>query len=121
MPRKPSLDTLRALILRLPLEHKQELYSWLADAIAAEETVNLTDFEKPNAAVTEQRHYQGKTYQLEKRRCGKATCKCMVGDLAEVGHGPYWYTYWKSQDKVRSQYVGKTPPWQTRSADDKPE
>lgn len=112
MPRKPSPETLRTLILRLSLEQKQELYDWLCEVIAPERNA-ATEVVPPHsdATVTEQRHYEGKLYQLERRRCGKQSCKCMTGQVAEVGHGPYWYAYWREGDKVQSQYVGKRSPW----------
>jgi hypothetical protein len=47
------------------------------------------------------------TYQLQYRKCGKPTCgTCKSG----VGHGPYWYAYWREGQKLRSGYIGKTQP-----------
>lgn len=47
------------------------------------------------------------TYQLQYRKCGKASCKtCSNGP----GHGPYWYAYWREGSRLRSGYIGKTPP-----------
>ncbi|HLV99391.1 MAG TPA: DUF6788 family protein [Ktedonobacterales bacterium] len=47
------------------------------------------------------------TYLLQYRTCGKAGCRtCQQGP----GHGPYWYAYWREQQRVRSGYVGKTLP-----------
>ena len=47
------------------------------------------------------------TYQLQFRKCGKASCgTCKRGP----GHGPYWYAYWREGSKLRSGYVGKTQP-----------
>lgn len=47
------------------------------------------------------------TYQLEYRKCGKASCKkCKQ----ERGHGPYWYAKWREDGRVKSKYMGKTPP-----------
>ena len=111
MPRKPSLDSLRTTLQRLSLEQKQEIYAWLEEAIAVEAQGAIEIPQQSRLAAIEQRHYEGKVYQLEKRRCNKADCRCMTGAVAEVGHGPYWYAYWKEQKKVRSQYVGKRPPW----------
>ncbi|MBD2124660.1 hypothetical protein [Trichocoleus sp. FACHB-262] len=112
MPRKPSLESLRATLQRLNLQQKQEIYAWLGEAIASEVEVALAIPPRPEAAVTEQRHYQGKTYQREKRRCNRIGCKCMAGEVTDVGHGPYWYAYWKEQGKVCNQYVGKRTPWE---------
>ena len=111
MPRKPSLELLRTTLQRLNLQRKQEIYAWLGEAIASEEA-DLVIPLRSDAAATEQQHYQGKTYQREKRRCNRTGCKCMAGEVADVGHGPYWYAYWKEQGKVRSQYVGKQAPWE---------
>lgn len=47
------------------------------------------------------------TYQLQYRKCGKPTCStCKSG----VGHGPYWYAYWRDGAKLRSGYIGKVQP-----------
>jgi hypothetical protein len=44
------------------------------------------------------------TYQLQFRKCGKAACKtCRDG----LGHGPYWYAYWRQGSRLVSGYVGK--------------
>lgn len=47
------------------------------------------------------------TYQLQYRKCGKASCStCRDGQ----GHGPYWYAYWREGSRLRSGYVGKIHP-----------
>ncbi|EFH89379.1 DUF6788 family protein [Ktedonobacter racemifer] len=47
------------------------------------------------------------TYQLQYRKCGKASCStCRNGP----GHGPYWYAYWREGSRLRSGYVGKVHP-----------
>ncbi len=47
------------------------------------------------------------TYQLQYRKCGKPTCStCKSG----IGHGPYWYAYWRDGAKLRSGYIGKIQP-----------
>lgn len=47
------------------------------------------------------------TYQLQFRKCGKATCgTCKRGP----GHGPYWYAYWREGSKLHSGYIGKVQP-----------
>lgn len=33
---------------------------------------------------------EGVTYTAQRRKCGKATCKCSGGD-PDALHGPYWY------------------------------
>ena len=47
------------------------------------------------------------TYQLQYRKCGKASCStCRDGQ----GHGPYWYAYWREGTRLRSGYIGKEQP-----------
>ncbi|GCE20492.1 DUF6788 family protein [Dictyobacter kobayashii] len=47
------------------------------------------------------------TYQLQYRKCGKASCStCRNGQ----GHGPYWYAYWRQGSRLRSGYIGKVHP-----------
>lgn len=47
------------------------------------------------------------TYQLQFRKCGKASCStCRDGQ----GHGPYWYAYWREGSRLRSGYIGKVSP-----------
>jgi hypothetical protein len=49
------------------------------------------------------------TYQLQYRKCGKASCStCRDGQ----GHGPYWYAYWREGSRLRSGYIGKIHPAQ---------
>jgi len=51
------------------------------------------------------------TYQLQFRKCGKASCStCRDGQ----GHGPYWYAYWREGSRLRSGYVGKVHPNQQK-------
>ena len=51
------------------------------------------------------------TYQLQFRKCGKASCStCRNGQ----GHGPYWYAYWREGSRLRSGYVGKVHPNQQK-------
>lgn len=82
-------------------------------AIATEEQQTALNIpSRSNIAVADRQHYQGKIYQHEKRRCGKTACRCSEGNLSKVGHGPYWYAYWKENGRLRSQYIGKRPPWE---------
>ncbi|MBW4422550.1 MAG: hypothetical protein KME13_25615 [Myxacorys californica WJT36-NPBG1] len=111
MPRRPTVPALKASIQRLSLEDRQALLDWLSEHVEAERNAALV-LEKGSAAVVDRRQYEGKAYHLEKRRCGRQDCTCAEGELAEVGHGPYWYAYWRDQGKVKSLYVGKRPPWE---------
>ena len=57
--------------------------------------------------MTELPNDQHITYQLQYRKCGKASCStCRNGQ----GHGPYWYAYWRDGARLRSGYVGKIHP-----------
>lgn len=47
------------------------------------------------------------TYQLQYRKCGKASCSTCRNSQ---GHGPYWYAYWREGSRLRSGYVGKVLP-----------
>ncbi len=53
------------------------------------------------------------TYQLQYRKCGKSSCRtCRSG----LGHGPYWYAYWREGLRLRSSYVGKVLPEEAAKA-----
>ena len=56
--------------------------------------------------VVEVRRTRRGSYQLERIRCGKPTCRCARGGPGS-GHGPYWYLYWKQDGRTRSKYIGK--------------
>ncbi len=47
------------------------------------------------------------TFQLQFRKCGKSSCSTCRRTL---GHGPYWYAYWRISAKLISGYVGKIRP-----------
>lgn len=57
--------------------------------------------------MTELPNDQHITYQLQFRKCGKASCSTCHNSQ---GHGPYWYAYWRDGVRLRSGYVGKIPP-----------
>jgi hypothetical protein len=47
------------------------------------------------------------TYQYQRRKCGQAGCStCRNG----LGHGPYWYAYWRDGKRLVSAYIGKVLP-----------
>lgn len=125
VPRRPSLDSLQTSIRRLSPEEKQQLLDWLSQEVSdAERLALLTNVKGMRASasveIVEQQHYEGKTYQLEKRRCGKEGCTCLDGELSEVGHGPYWYAYWRESGKLKNMYVGKRAPWETSNRKHQP-
>lgn len=123
MAHRPLSNSIRSKIEHLSLQEKHDLHQWLEAQIGVEAALdhnvlpNLTvkNPTSANSAIVESCAYQGKTYQLEKRRCGKKSCKCVGLDLRSAGHGPYWYMYWKESGKLKSRYVGKRPPWQNSS------
>jgi len=48
------------------------------------------------------------TYSQQYRRCGKPACAhCAAGGM---GHGPYWFAYWRAGGRLRSRYLGKQAP-----------
>lgn len=123
MARKFLSDSLRSKIKRLSLQEKRDLQQWLESQIKFDEAeldqreiidsivVEPVKTSSSNSAIVESCSYEGRTYQLERRRCGKKACKCVDADLRSGGHGPYWYAYWKESGKLRTQYIGKRPPW----------
>ncbi len=58
----------------------------------------------PEAGLAQANAADRKTYRQRYIRCGKAGCTtCSEG----LGHGPYWYAYWREGTKIRSTYIGK--------------
>lgn len=107
MPRRSSIASLQASINRLSQDEQQQLYNWLGKRLQENAMIDVDN--SGSDSVT--RNYRGKTYVPQKRRCGQVNCVCMDGNIAEVGHGPYWYAYWNEDGKTQSQYIGKRPPW----------
>ncbi|MBD1860049.1 MULTISPECIES: hypothetical protein [Trichocoleus] len=99
MPRKPSLESLRATLQRLNLQQKQEIYAWLAEAIASEAEAALVIPLRLEAAVTEQRRYQDKAYQREKRRCNRAVANVWLEKWLMWGMGLTGMPTGKSREK----------------------
>ncbi|BAU16059.1 hypothetical protein LEP3755_66260 (plasmid) [Leptolyngbya sp. NIES-3755] len=124
MTNKSSSESLCSRIKRFNLQEKRDLQQWLESQIELEQAVlsegaisdspavESAKVSATNRAIVESCSYEGRTYQLERRRCGKKACKCAGTDLRSVGHGPYWYSYWKESGKLKTQYIGKRPPWQ---------
>lgn len=54
-------------------------------------------------AADDPRPHSKVTYRQQRVRCGKRGC-------TRCPHGPYWYAYWREGGRLRSRYVGKTPP-----------
>jgi len=84
-----------------------ELRDWLESTIEEDEPIPT----RSDREIVEVKNIKGVTYQHEKIKCGKPTCKCAKGTL----HGPYWYAYSKNNGKLSSKYVGKKLPEIERS------
>lgn len=102
-----SIQRVQQLIQQLPPDEQQELLSWLSQRLTKQEQQpdkQAQLISKPNREVVEQKKEGYITYQLERVKCGKKSCKCMRGKL----HGPYWYGYQRKNGKLQSWYIGKT-------------
>lgn len=93
---KNSLSEIKKSLSHLSLSELRQIRTWLDNRL------EKTD-KKSEAVIIDEIDNDGKTYRLQRVRCGKETCKCMTGDL----HGPYWYAYWLENGKTKSKYVGK--------------
>jgi hypothetical protein len=71
------------------------------------DTYKFIDLWKGKWIMTEIPGDQHITYQLQYRKCGKASCSTCRNTQ---GHGPYWYAYWREGSRLRSGYVGKVHP-----------
>lgn len=99
------IDDLRAAIAKLNLEQAQLLQCDLETLI--EQLLVLPQQQptvvKANLVVQQVRHIEGVTYQLERVKCGKEGCLCTEAPI----HGPYWYAYWRVNDRQKTRYIGK--------------
>jgi hypothetical protein len=101
-----SLIQIKQAVRLLSLGQLKKLDEWLHELIRnVEEAERAEKSSSRKRAVVEQT-FDGRTYRLESIRCGKEKCKCARGKL----HGPYWYSYTRVKDKVKSQYIGKSLP-----------
>ena len=48
------------------------------------------------------------TYRQQYTRCNRRGCRTCAPE--GLGHGPYWYAYWRQDGRLRSHYLGKQPP-----------
>lgn len=97
---------IKQAVRRLSLLQLRKLDEWLHELILKAEEAARTERVTPGRQVVEERTAENKSYRLESVRCGKEKCKCARGKL----HGPYWYSYTRVKDKVKSQYIGKKLP-----------
>ncbi len=101
-----GLIQIKQAVRRLSLPQLRSLDEWLHDVIQRAEESARPEPIPPRKQIVEEHTVENKTYRLEGVRCGKEKCKCARGKL----HGPYWYSYSRVGDKVKSQYVGKKIP-----------
>jgi hypothetical protein len=101
-----SLILIKQAARRLSLVQLKRLDEWLHEVIRKAEESERAERPARRRQVVEERTVENRTYRLEWVRCGKEKCKCARGKP----HGPYWYSYTRVKDKVKSQYVGKNLP-----------
>jgi hypothetical protein len=100
-----NLIQLKHVVRALSLSQLRKLDEWLHELIKKAEGTDRVSRSSRKETLVEQT-LDNRTYRLESIRCGKETCKCARGKL----HGPYWYSYARVKDKVKSQYIGKSLP-----------
>src|SRR5437762_1076142 len=91
---------------KLPLDRLRSLDVWLHELIRVAEEAAYAERSVPRKQTLTERTLDNRTFRLERVRCGKEKCKCARGTL----HGPYWYSYTRVKDKVKSQYIEKKLP-----------
>lgn len=107
MPKRLNFDKLRESLQRLSLEQARQLYTEMGAIVQVLEQKAASSImaTATRREVLETRNMGDRLYQLERIRCGKVGCKC-AGEHGEL-HGPYWYAYWREDEKLKSRYVGK--------------
>lgn len=107
MPKPPDIDKLRVALHQLNLEQAKQLYAELGAIVQDLERQSTipNKIETTSREVVRTERIGDRLYQLERVRCGKVGCKCDGKDGAL--HGPYWYSYWREDGKLKSRYVGK--------------
>jgi hypothetical protein len=101
-----SLTKIKHALRNLSLSQLKRLNQWLHELISNLEEAERAKQLSPRKQTVAQQTLENQTYRLEGIRCGKEKCKCARGKL----HGPYWYSYTRIKDKVKSQYIGKKLP-----------
>src|SRR4051794_30779343 len=101
-----SLIQIKQVVRRLSLAQLRRLDEWLHEMILKAEESARAERIRTRKQIVEERIVENRTYRLEGIRCGKEKCKCARGKP----HGPYWYSYTRIRDKVKSQYVGRKLP-----------
>lgn len=101
-----GLIHIRQAVRRLSLVQLRKLDEWLHELILKAEESARAERIPSRKQIVDEHTVENNTYRLEGVRCGKEKCKCAHGKL----HGPYWYSYTRVEDKVKSRYVGKRLP-----------
>ncbi|MDQ3135107.1 MAG: hypothetical protein M3Q76_09910 [Acidobacteriota bacterium] len=97
---------LKHVVRLLSLSQLRKLDEWLHELISRAEEADRVEKPSSRKQTVAEQPIENRTYRLESIRCGKENCKCARGKL----HGPYWYSYTRIEDKVTSQYIGKSLP-----------
>lgn len=101
-----GLMQIKHAVRMLSLGQLRKLDEWLHELISKAEVADRVEKPSSRQQTVAEQTLENKTYRLESIRCGKEKCKCSRGKL----HGPYWYSYTRVKDKVKSQYIGKRLP-----------
>ena len=101
-----SLIQIKQAVRTLSLGQLRRLDEWLHGMILKAEESARDERMSPRKQIVDEHTVENMTYRLEGVKCGKEKCKCASGKL----HGPYWYSYTRVKDKVKSQYVGRKLP-----------
>ena len=96
-----NLLELKHAMRRLSLSQLRKLDEWLHELIRKTEQAAHAE-----QLSSDRQTLDNRTYRQESIRCGKENCKCARGKL----HGHYWYSYVRVNDKVTSNYIGKSLP-----------
>lgn len=101
-----SLIQIKHAIRLLSLSQLRKFDEWLHELIRKSEEAERLEKSSSRKQKVSKQAADKQTYRLERIRCGKEKCKCKRGKL----HGPYWYSYTRTNNKVTSQYIGKSLP-----------
>jgi hypothetical protein len=101
-----ALMQIKHAVHMLSLVQLRKLDKWLHELIRKAEEADRVEKHPSRKQTVPEQTLENKTYRLESIRCGKEKCKCAHGKL----HGPYWYSYSRVKNRIKSHYVGKSLP-----------